>query len=219
MAIKSSDQISIIDITDAYSVILTNDSYTFPGTVNAAKAGSCTTQIIAMRGSEQVAASVNLSNVTKPAGITVTKDSDATSPTLTITASTSFTTAGVVKIPVVVDGDITINKEFSVAIAFTGQTGQTGPQGPQGETGATGNGVATILKWAEKYRYTPAELEEAGVIRMPTGPGDRGYHRFGGRLMFTIRDKQGRVGGAGILVLPRLPEGSEFRGQRRKDRV
>ena len=144
MAIKSSDQISIVDITDAYSVILTNDSYTFPGTVNAAKAGSCTTQIIAMRGSEQVAASVNLSNVTKPAGITVTKDSDATSPTLTITASTSFTTAGVVKIPVVVDGDITINKEFSVAIAFTGQTGQTGPQGPQGETGATGNGVASV---------------------------------------------------------------------------
>ena len=57
------------------------------------------------------------------------------------------------------------------------------------------NGAATILKWAEKYRYTPAELEEAGVIRMPTGPGDRGYHRFGGRLMFTIRDKQGRVVG------------------------
>ena len=144
MAIKSSDQISIVDITDAYSVILTNDSYTFPGTVNAAKAGSCTTQIIAMRGAEQVAASVNLSSVTKPTGITVTKDSDATSPTLTITASTSFTTAGVVKIPVVVDGDITINKEFSVAIAFTGQTGQTGPQGPQGETGATGNGVASV---------------------------------------------------------------------------
>lgn len=144
MAIKSSDQISIVDITDAYSVILTNDSYTFPGTVNAAKAGSCTTQIIAMRGAEQVAASVNLNSVTKPTGITVTKDSDATSPTLTITASTSFTTAGVVKIPVVVDGDITINKEFSVAIAFTGQTGQTGPQGPQGETGATGNGVASV---------------------------------------------------------------------------
>lgn len=30
MAIKSADQISIVDITDAYSVILTSDSYTFP---------------------------------------------------------------------------------------------------------------------------------------------------------------------------------------------
>ena len=54
MAIKSSDQISIVDITDAYSVILTNDSYTFPGSINAAKAGSCTTQILAMCGASQV---------------------------------------------------------------------------------------------------------------------------------------------------------------------
>lgn len=144
MAIKSSDQISIVDVTDAYSVILTNDSYTFPGTISAARAGSCTTQVIAMRGSEQIAATVNLNNVVKPTGITVTKDSDPTAPTLTISASTSFTTAGVVKIPVVVDGDITITKDFSVSIAFTGATGQTGPQGPQGETGATGNGVASV---------------------------------------------------------------------------
>ena len=57
------------------------------------------------------------------------------------------------------------------------------------------NGAATMLKWAEKYRYSPAELEEAGVMRAPTRPGDYGYHRFGGRLMFTIRDRQGRVVG------------------------
>lgn len=138
MAIKSSDQISIVDVTDAYSVILTNDSYTFPGTTNAAIAGSCTTQVLAMRGSERIPATVNLANVTKPTGITVTKDNDATSPTLTIAASTVFTTAGVVHIPVVVDGDITINKDFSVAIAFTGATGGTGPQGPQGPQGSTG---------------------------------------------------------------------------------
>ena len=63
MAIKSSDQISIVDITDAYSVILTNDSYTFPGSISAAKAGSCTTQVLAMCGASQVAASVTLSEV------------------------------------------------------------------------------------------------------------------------------------------------------------
>ena len=141
MAIKSSDQISIIDVTDAYSVILTNDSYTFPGSTNAAKAGSCTTQIIAMRGSEQIPATVDLNKVTKPTGITVTKNTDPTSPTLTITASTSFTTAGVVKIPVVMDGDITINKDFSVSIAFTGATGS---KGDKGDTGSTGKGVSSV---------------------------------------------------------------------------
>lgn len=139
MAIKSSDQISIVDITDAYSVILTSDGYTFPGTVNAAKAGSCTTQIIAMRGAQQIPASVNVSSITKPTGITVASDGDGTAPTLTITASASFTTAGVVEIPVSLEsGSVTITKKFSIAIAFTGATGATGAQGPQGETGATG---------------------------------------------------------------------------------
>lgn len=139
MAIKSSDQISIVDITDAYSVILTSDGYTFPGTVNAAKAGSCTTQIIAMRGAQQIPASVNVSSITKPAGVTVASDGDGTAPTLTITASASFTTAGVVEIPVLLEsGSVTITKKFSVAIAFTGATGATGAQGPQGEKGDTG---------------------------------------------------------------------------------
>ena len=55
------------------------------------------------------------------------------------------------------------------------------------------NGVANILRWAEKYKYTPEELEAAGVIKAPSRPGDSGYHRFGGRLMFPVRDKQGRV--------------------------
>ena len=144
MAIRSSDQISIVDLTDGYSVILTSDGYTFPGSTSAAKAGSCTTQVIAMRGGTQVAATVNLSNVVKPTGITVTKDTDATAPTLTITASTSFTAAGVVKIPVVVDGEITITKVFAVGIAFTGATGGKGDKGDKGDTGDAGKGVSGI---------------------------------------------------------------------------
>ena len=55
------------------------------------------------------------------------------------------------------------------------------------------NGISTIMKWAEKYNFTAEELSDAGVIKPPRGPGDRGYHRFGGRLMFSIRDKRGRV--------------------------
>ena len=55
------------------------------------------------------------------------------------------------------------------------------------------NGMSTMRTWAEKYKFTDAEMEEAGVIKPPRGPGDAGYHRFGGRLMFSIKDKQGRV--------------------------
>ncbi len=55
------------------------------------------------------------------------------------------------------------------------------------------NGAANILRWAEKHKYTPEELEAAGVVKAPDRPGDSGYHRFGGRLMFPVRDKQGRI--------------------------
>ena len=63
------------------------------------------------------------------------------------------------------------------------------------QIGYAPNGVSNILKWGEKYGYSPAEIEAAGVIRQGNRPGDLGYHRFGGRLMFPIQDKQGRVVG------------------------
>lgn len=134
MAIRSADQISIVDVTDAYSVMLTSDSHTFPGSTSAALAGSVTTQVIAMQGASQVAAKVTVSSITKPSGVTVTSDNDTTAPTLTIAVTTSVTSGGVVKIPVQI-GDITINKEFTFAIAYKGSTGA------KGDTGATGNGV------------------------------------------------------------------------------
>ena len=202
MAIKSADQISIVDLTDGYSVTLTSDGYTFPGTVSAAKAGSCTTQIIALRGSEQVAATVDLNSITKPTGITVTKDSNATSPTLTITASTSFTTAGVVHIPVVVDGEITINKDFSVAIAFTGATGA---QGPQGQTGNTGKGVASV---AITYQGSSSNTTAPTGTWQSSPPSVTQGQYLWTRMIFTYTDnttsdpvysvaKQGSTGSTG----------------------
>lgn len=156
MAIKSSDQISIVDVTDAYSVILTSESYTFLGGISAALAGSTTTQIIALRGAEQMAASVNVSEITKPSGVTVSSDGNATAPTLTVSVSTSVTSGGVIKIPVHI-GDITINKEFSFSIAFKGATGD------KGDTGATGNGVkSTVVTYQAS----------TGGTTIPTGAWD-----------------------------------------------
>lgn len=54
-------------------------------------------------------------------------------------------------------------------------------------------GVANMKKWAEKYGYSLTEMEEAGVLIAPKDASDQGYHRFAGRLMFSIKDKQGRV--------------------------
>lgn len=55
------------------------------------------------------------------------------------------------------------------------------------------SGASVIYKWAEKYGYTADELDAAGVVAKPRRAGEAGYHRFGGRLMFTIFDRQGRA--------------------------
>lgn len=124
MAIKSSDQISIVDLTDGYSVMLTNDSFTFAGSISAAVAGSTTTTVIAMCGGTQVPASVNNSNIVAPSGVTTSVDTDPTQPTITISVANSVTEGGTVDIPVTLDnGNITIHKMFTFQIAFRGETG------------------------------------------------------------------------------------------------
>lgn len=147
MAIRSSDQISIIDVTDAYSVMLTTDSYTFPGTTTAAIAGSVSTQINAMCGADSVNASVTVSEITKPTGISIQSDGDAASPTLTISVDNTVTEGGVIEIPVHI-GDITIVKSFTFAIAFKGTQGSKGDKGDKGDDGTSVTVTSTEVKYA-----------------------------------------------------------------------
>lgn len=134
MAVKASNQLTLIDLTDAYSVILTNDNHTWIGDTDSVKnQQSTTTQVMAMCGAEQV--SCTIGTMSPPTGLSATSDGKTPSPTITITATTALTTGGSFNIPVVIEGGITINKAFSWGIAFTGATGA------KGNTGATGNGV------------------------------------------------------------------------------
>ena len=125
MAIKAVNQIDVIDLTDGYSVVLTNDNYTFLGTTTSVDGTqTTTTQVMALCGSEQVPCTVG--NITCPAGISAVSDGKTPMPTITITATSALTKSGTITIPIVVNGDITINKTFSYSIAFKGQTGQNG---------------------------------------------------------------------------------------------
>lgn len=156
MSIKASSQVSLIDITDAYSVILTSESYTFIGNTSGAPSGlSCSTQVVAFCGSASCS-KVSIGTITCPTGISATiSNNNTSSPTITFKTTATVTTACEATIPVSVDG-VTINKKFSFAVAKQGSTGAkgdtgatgpqgptgaTGPQGPQGATGATGNGI------------------------------------------------------------------------------
>lgn len=125
MAIKAANQIDVIDLTDGYSVVLTSDSHTFLGTTTSVDGTqTTTTQVMALCGSEQVPCTVG--TITSPTGISAVSDGKSPTPTITITATSALTKSGTITIPIVVNGDITINKTFSFSIAFKGQTGQDG---------------------------------------------------------------------------------------------
>ena len=170
MAVKGSDQISIVDITDAYTVGLTSEAYTFIGDTSAAKAGTCTTQVIAYCGSEAVL--VTVGSITCPTGITasITNNGTAT-PTITFTAAAGkVTSACEATIPLTVDGDISFTKKFSFGVALTGATGakgsnitissqsvsyQTSSSGTTAPTGTWSTAVPTVSNgqylWTKTY--------------------------------------------------------------------
>ena len=142
MAIKAADQISIVDVTDAYSVILTSEAYTFVGgTGGVASGASCTTQAVAYCGSNQCTkVEVDKNAIICPTGISAAvTGSGSSAVTITFTTTATISTACEATIPVVVDG-ITVNKKFSFAVA---KTGATGAKGDKGDSGVSITGVTT----------------------------------------------------------------------------
>lgn len=126
MAIKSADQISIMDMTDGYTVSLTSESYTFLGDIQYALAGSCTTQVICYQGGTAIP--VNVGTCTCPAGVTATVTNNNTNaPTITIAVAANKISAPCeVTIPITVDDGIQFTKKFSIGVALKGSGGQDG---------------------------------------------------------------------------------------------
>lgn len=149
MAIKSADQITIVDVTDAYSVLLTSEAYTFMGGTAGVSAGAtCETEAVAYCGTNQCSVvNVTAGDIICPTGISATVSNSGTArPKITFKTTATVSTACEATIPVMVDG-ITVNKKFSFAVAKAGvqgikgdkgDTGERGPQGEQGEQGVQG---------------------------------------------------------------------------------
>ncbi|SIT91749.1 phage tail spike protein [Edaphobacillus lindanitolerans] len=124
---------------DAYTVLLTNEAHTFPGSNSAAVAASVQTSVIAYKGTAQVTPS-SITVGTMPTGMTAS----ISGSTVTFNVTTAMTSAsGTVTLTIVVDGR-TFTRLFSYAISYKGatgpkgDTGAAGPSGPKGDTGATG---------------------------------------------------------------------------------
>ena len=120
MAAKASCQVTIADITDAYSAVLTSETYTFMGNTSGAPIGSaCTTQAMAYQGNIRCS-KVTIGTISCPTSISASVSNNGTaSPTITFKTTAVIAVACEASIPVIIDG-ITIYKKFSFAVANQG---------------------------------------------------------------------------------------------------
>lgn len=157
MAVKATAQETVFDLTDAYSIMLTSESYTFNGNTSGVPAGkSCSTQVVSYLGGTPMKS--NISKVTCPTGISVSlKDNNTITPTITFTTTATVKEDCEASIAVTVD-DVTISKKFSFAVA------KTGSKGDKGDVGATGNGIKSI-----SYYYARSSSQTAPSESSITG--------------------------------------------------
>lgn len=185
--IKAADQITVLDVSDAYNVVLSSEAHTFLGDTQGAAAGSkCTTDAAAYCGNNMCSVvTVDPKAIICPTGVTAEVSNSGTPKvTITFTLTAKLTTACEATVPVVVDG-VTISKKFSFAVAKTGATGPTGPQGPQGNAGADA--------------ITVTITSSNGIIfKNNTGSTVLTAHVFKGSTEQTIADN-GTVSGLGTI--------------------
>lgn len=157
MAVKATAQETVFDLTDAYSIMLTSESYTFNGNTSGVPAGkSCSTQVVSYLGGTPMKS--NISKVTCPTGISVSlKDNNTITPTITFTTTATVNEDCEASIAVTVD-DVIISKKFSFAVA------KTGSKGDKGDVGAAGNGIKSI-----SYYYARSSSQTAPSESSITG--------------------------------------------------
>ena len=132
MAVKAVNQLDIVDLTDGYSVVLSSEAVSLLGGTTYANSATVTTTVYALCGNTQVPCSVDTTAVTFTGshnnGITVSKDSNTTQPTLTFTVAASKVTGNCeATIPIVItDTGITLDKKFSFTVSKQGTGGTRG---------------------------------------------------------------------------------------------
>lgn len=70
--------------------------------------------------------------------------------------------------------------------------------------------AATLQKWAEKNGFTNEDLAKGGILREPQNGRTQWYSPFGGRVVFTIRDRSGRAVGFSARTLEKNPKARKY---------
>ena len=128
-----SDEISIVQIedgndgTDAYTVILTNESHTFAGNTTSALDAEAECEVIAYKGATQIP--VKIGKITgMPEGMSINETKsilEGLNAKFVITVTTSMTIMnGTLNVPIILEnGSKEINKKFTYTLALKGNTG------------------------------------------------------------------------------------------------
>ncbi len=135
MAIRATAQATFIDVTDAYSVGLTSEVYNWTGGQSGIGSGAtCVTEAYGWQGSSRVqVVNVTAADIICPTGITATVENNGTSQVkITFKTTQTISTTCEATIPVVLDGDITMNKKFTFSVSKQGPTGAKGDPGDDG---------------------------------------------------------------------------------------
>ena len=144
----------------AYTILLTNEAYSFPGTTNTAKSSSVTTEILAYQGTTKKTASVKTvdgktATSTKTATNTTGLHFSVTNSIITFYASESLVTnSGTVPIVITVD-NVDYTKIFSWSVAYTG-------------AGACSLNIETssqIFKSTDGTTYTPDTINLTPIVQ------------------------------------------------------
>lgn len=197
---KAADQISIIDITDSYTVMLTSEAYTCIGDTAHALATTCSTTVIAYQGSDSIPATIKESEIVFPEGVTLGKitSNGTANPEITFNiAGGVISKPCEVSIPIIVDTDVQFTKKFSIGVALKGTTGAKGDKGDNititeksvtyqvsnsGTTTPTGTWSSTVpdvgngqFLWTKTYvKYSDGNSTEAYSVSYKGTNGNNG---------------------------------------------
>lgn len=124
MAIKTADQITIVDVTDAYSVNLSSEAYTFAGNTSGklASATTCTTTVYISQGSTQITPKSITASTLNGISNTTVGTLSAAGTDITFNAASGFG-GGEITLTITLLDDTVFYKKFSMAVARTGATG------------------------------------------------------------------------------------------------
>lgn len=122
------------DGADAYTVVLTNESHTFPAGTENALPGSAACNVIAFKGTAQVAATIGTISGQAQGMTTSVSQNGTTGAYFTVTVDGTLSTrSGTLTVPITVDGK-NFTKDFTWSLSLTGATGETGAKGDPGDT-------------------------------------------------------------------------------------